>query len=232
MLLTTVNTLMLRALLLYYSQELWSVRSHSMALKMVDVASCSMFRQKCRASAAFTAECLMTNKTAWGYTSAQIRHGIVWDETIHFFRHLHDCCAMFCCGMNIDIFLAHSYTSFERCPWQKKTLQEVVNRRKYQSRWREPNNEGGQKNHYWFFCFCFSYLWHSCLVKTAPQVISTFLYCILTFDSSQQLQQMRRPSVSVEREAGDAVLILVQSRKKSEKREKKKWCSKCLVIQK
>ena len=97
------NTLMLRALLLYYSQELWSVRSHSMALKMVDVASC-MFRQKCRASAAFTAECLMTNKTAWGYTSAQIRHGIVWDETIHFFRHLHDCCAMFFCGMNIDIF--------------------------------------------------------------------------------------------------------------------------------
>ena len=76
-----------------------------MALKMVDVASC-MFRQKCRASAAFTAECLMTNKTAWGYTSAQIRHGMVWDQTIHFFRHLHYYAStMFFCGMNI-VFLA------------------------------------------------------------------------------------------------------------------------------
>ena len=75
-----------------------------MALKMVDVASC-MFRQKCRASAAFTAECLMTNKTAWGYTSAQIRHGMVWDQTIHFFRHLHYYATMFFCGMNI-VFLA------------------------------------------------------------------------------------------------------------------------------
>ena len=48
-----------------------------------------------------------------------------------------------------------------------------------------------------------------------------FLYYILTFDSSQQLQQMRRPSVSVEREAGDAVLILVQSRKKVRKEKRK-----------
>ena len=70
-----------------------------MALKMVDVASC-MFRQKCRTSAAFTAECLMTNKTTWGYTSAQIRHSIVWDETIHFL----DICmtaTIFGCGISI-----------------------------------------------------------------------------------------------------------------------------------
>ena len=58
----------------------------------------------------------------------------------------------------------------------------------------------GKKNHYWFFCFCFSYLWHTCLVKTAPQLISTFLYYISTFDSSQQPQQLRRPSVSVKRQ--------------------------------
>ena len=41
----------------------------------------------------------------------------------------------------------------------------------------------GKKNHYWFFCFCFSYLWHSCFVKTAPQVISTFF--VLYFDFRQ-----------------------------------------------
>ena len=41
----------------------------------------------------------------------------------------------------------------------------------------------GKKIHYWFFCFCFSYLWHSCLVKTAPQVISTFF--VLYFDFRQ-----------------------------------------------
>ena len=80
----------------------------------------------------------------------------------------------------------------------------------------------GKKNHYWFFCFCFSYLWHSCLVKTAPQVISTFF--VLYFDFRQfsaAAADEKAQCVFREREAGDAVLILVQSRKKVRKEKRK-----------
>ena len=105
----------------------------------------------------------------------------------------------------------------------KKTAKEVVNRRKYKSRWREPNNEGGQKIIIGSFVLFFLLFVASLFCQYSTTIHQHFFVLLFRVSTVQQLQ-LRRPSLwrGGRWRCPDFHTIT----KKKVRKEKRKWCSK------